>query len=190
MSDDFQCFDCDFVKDVNLTYSFNVLVSERNVSVANFCRHYPGELKLGVLNAGESVVQVSGCGNKVVLLTETGELLKVTCLDKNGEIEYNLQPAAKFLHCEGDKIVKIACGAKINVALSVEGKLFRIPEEIFKNKIKVKDIAVGREHCVILCESGAIYTFGSGRYFFQNNSYLLVVLSFCSIDVIVVVKNP
>lgn len=168
ISDDFQCFDYDLVKDVNLTYSFNVLVTERQVSIANFCGHSSDKLKLGDLNAEQGVVQVSGCGNKVVLLTETGELYKVICLNKNGEIVYNLQAVAKFLHSKGDKIVKIVCGAKINVALSQEGILFRIPEEICSDKIKAKDIVVGREHCVILSESGALYTFGSGRYFFTK----------------------
>lgn len=163
LANDYRCFEHDFVKDVNLTYSYSVLVTDRSVFLANFCEHHPDELKSKVLDVGEGVFQASGCNNKVVLLNGSGELFRMVCLSRNEVIDYELQPIAKFVHAEGDKIVKIACGAKINVALTKQGKLFRFPDQIDVGEIKIKDIAAGREHCVVLDENGAVYTFGTGR---------------------------
>lgn len=163
LANDFRCFEQDFVKDVNLTYSYSVFVTDRSVFLANFCEHHPDALKSKVLDAGEGVFQASGCSNKVLLLSESGELFKVVCLSRNEVIDYELQQVPKFVHVEADKIVKIACGAKINVALTKQGKLFRFPDEIDVGAIRIKDIAAGREHCVVLDESGAVYTFGAGR---------------------------
>lgn len=163
LANNFRCFEQDFVKDVNLTYSYSVLVTDRSVFLANFCEHYPDGFKSRVLDAGEGVFQASGCNNKVVLLNEKGELFKVVCLSSTGVVDYELQPVAKFVHSEGDRIAKIACGARITVALTAQGKLFRFPDEIDVGRIKIKDIAVGREHCIVLDESGAVYTFGAGR---------------------------
>lgn len=163
LSNSFQCFELDSVKDVNLTYSFAVLVSDSSVYLANFCEHYPGSWNSKVLDSDRGVIQASGSNNKVILLNDKGELIKIVCSSNEGTIDYALQQVTKFMNSEDDKIVKIACDAKINVALTKNGKLFRFPDEIDTRKIKIKDIAAGREHCVILDENGAVYTFGAGR---------------------------
>lgn len=161
LANDFQCFDYDCVKDVNLTYSFTVLVIDCNVSLTSFCGHFSDCSR--ILNANNSVIQASGCSNNVILLTRNGELLKVVCLSNNGIVDYTLQPVIQFVRLEDDKIVKIACGSRINVALSEQGRLFRFSEEINVGDIKIKDIVAGKEHCVVLAENGTVYTFGAGR---------------------------
>lgn len=163
--DSFRSFDYDCVKDVNLTYSFCVLVTERKVYITNFCEHYPEKQRSLDLCAEKNIVQASGCSNRVVLLSEDGELFKVVISNGNTNVRYSLEPITKLLHSTADKIVKIACNSRINIALSKEGRLFSIPNEIDRHGIDVADVAVGREHCVVLDKNGNVYTFGSGRYY-------------------------
>lgn len=165
ISEEFQCYECD-VKNVNLTYSFSVLLQNHSASFANFCKHYPNYENATPLTVDKNVIQTSGCNNNIILLTDKGDLFKIVCSSDEEKIQYSLQPINKFIYSEHDWIVKIACGPKINVALSKLGKLFRFPDEINIGKIKIKDIAAGREHCVILAENGSVYTFGAGRYFY------------------------
>lgn len=161
--EDFHCFDYSSVKDVNLTYSYCVVATERGAFLGNFCKHHTDVACSKVLCKDETIVQVSVCNNRGILLNEKGELSKILPTDKNGFADLFLQPVTRFLHSDRDRIVKVACGAKISVALSKEGKLFRIPDEI-PCDLKIKDIVGGREHCMILDERGTVYTFGTGRY--------------------------
>lgn len=158
--DNFESFECDNISEVNITYTLHLLLNEQVVyfgdSISEICQNGS---KLPIT---EKVIRVSGTNNYIVLLCDSGKLLKAKVNDKN---EIDVIPLPILLsnsNDENDKIVNIACGSKINVAISKLGKLFNIPVEL-KFRRTIVDVAVGKEHCILLDPAGRTYTFGSGR---------------------------
>lgn len=158
--DCFTNFECHKISDINITYSLHLLLSENKVYLADCCSKMCE--KCFQLPVTEDIIKISSTNNHIVLLCSNGKLLKVKI---NEKLESDITALPVLLHNNenGDKIVNITCGSKINVAISKEGKIFNIPIELnFKHK-GIINVVVGKEHCVLLDTEGKVFTFGSGR---------------------------
>ncbi|KAF5288642.1 hypothetical protein FQA39_LY15337 [Lamprigera yunnana] len=94
------------------------------------------------------VKQLECVDSKIICISDVNELIRY---EENGEFVL----IAK-------NIVKVACGAKINVALTDDGKLLNLPHELQFQNFNLKDVVTGCEHCLLLDDLGKVYTFGCG----------------------------
>lgn len=160
--DNFRTFECNNIADINITYTSHLLLSEQAVYVGDCCSKMCQKgFKLPI---AEKIFRMSGTNNYIIALCDNGKLLKIKINNRN-EIDIATLPKLLSNHNnDSDKIVNIACGSKINVAVSKAGKIFNIPVELnFQCKTTIVDVAVGKEHCILLDQDGKTYTFGSGR---------------------------
>lgn len=159
--DNFVTFECDNISGINITYNMHLLLSEQAVYLGDCCSEMCR--KCFQLPISEKIIRMSGTNNYIIVLCDSGKLLKARINDK---IAIDVTPLPALLgNCnnESDKIVNIACSSKINIAVSKEGKIFNIPIELSFKCNTIVDLAVGKEHCILLDQVGRTYTFGSGR---------------------------
>lgn len=139
-------------------YTYTLLLSSDN-SVLNIQRTQPQTIKLP---DNLRVKQVSCADTKFVIVTDCGSIYKYDLiLQKLSQLPNFLS----FSDTEaGDKIVHIACGCAITVALSKFGKLFSSLNKLDFEHRNIVDVQVGNEHCLLLDGDGKVYSFGRGRY--------------------------
>ena len=65
-------------------------------------------------------------------------------------------------------MVKTACGDYHNLGLDAQGQAFSLPSPLHIHgfpgspALKVTDVACGKEHCMVLTETGQVYSWGGG----------------------------
>lgn len=152
----FENFDVDDDSEINITYSYALLLSEGEVYHARSFEELPHKNDRFLIS---DIIQVSGDNDPVIALSDDSILYK---LSLNEAFESTVDAIPRFFPANTE-IVKIASGAKITVALSASGEIFNVPNRLnFKHR-GIVDVVVGREHCILLDKRGNIYTFGSGR---------------------------
>lgn len=114
-----------------------------------------------------NIIQEISCADtKILILSEIGDIYKFQLEELiKGKVDPvripNLLSSVDIQ--SGDKIVHIACGYAMNVAVSKLGKVFSVPNELrFKND-EIIEVCVGQEHCLLLDNDGKVYSFGCGR---------------------------
>lgn len=136
----------------SIAHTYSVLASDTFIKLyCNLARTQ----QLDLCNAKISRVTVGD--DKVLVLTEEGQLLKVSLKD------CSLAPLPKFIPNE-DRVKFISSTSKLFMAYSETGLLYTIPEQVdFVNR-NIVDMQCGREHCLLLDADGNVYSFGAGRY--------------------------
>lgn len=154
----FNSFEYETDCDLNITYSYCLLLEKGSV----FYAHSLDELskKCNKFPLDKRIVSISGSNDPVVALSEDGDLFKLNLL---GENKPSVVSIPKLVH-DGGKIVKVASGSKITLAVSDEGNVFNIPVALNFRLKGITEIVAGREHCLILDGDGNVYSLGSGRY--------------------------
>ncbi|KAB0794726.1 hypothetical protein PPYR_11565 [Photinus pyralis] len=89
-----------------------------------------------------------GIDSRCLILSTNGVLLKYD-LTKSTWVELSRN------------ISKIAFGNKLAIALDSSGSIFNLPLQLEFNR-RIIDMATGCEHCLLLDESGRVYSFGRG----------------------------
>lgn len=119
--------------------------------------------KIQKLLCNTKILDIACAENRVLFLNNNFELYKINIKDDN-EITPVILQNKRFEEEQKEKIIKISCGNKINVAVTQCGKVYNLPNELdFKND-NIIDISCGCEHCLILDSKGCVYSFGRGRY--------------------------
>ncbi len=148
----------------------------------NFGQHYPRDIIYLILSVKIKTIRIS-CGQSQTFISRNntiyaagsnldGRLGLGDCIDKLNMVKF-----------EKKDIKKIVCGGFHTVALSFnpnkicvwgynnKGQLGlghtvneKIPKEVILPE-KIKSVSCGREHTIVLAESGAYYGFGDNRYF-------------------------
>lgn len=96
------------------------------------------------------------CDNNILILSDSGEIFRV-----NVDEDWKVNKVSHFTDCD-DKVKFISSRCKLNVAYTQKGYLYTIPLKLnFMNQSLV-DVQTGREHCILLDDSGKVYTFGAG----------------------------
>ncbi|XP_019528473.3 E3 ISG15--protein ligase HERC5 [Aedes albopictus] len=117
------------------------------------------------VDAGSRIVQLSANNWYCLILLENGHLLKY-------DIYSQQTNKLDFLTVENspetestETITHIACGEKVSVAVTSPGKfVFNIPSKTFTfpKHVRIRKIAVGLEHCLLLTGNGDVYSWGCG----------------------------
>lgn len=103
------------------------------------------------------VVDASASDTRLVFLDADGDLHVLDFLDR--EVQLRVKP--RFVEV-GDRAVRISCGFGINVALTIAGHVYNIPNKMrFSNK-ELVDVKTGNEHCLLLDKTGNVFSFGNG----------------------------
>lgn len=61
-----------------------------------------------------------------------------------------------------DSIVRVCCGVTFDVAVSTSGCAFVLPSPIYYPGVRVTQVACGSEHCLLLTETGQVFSWGMG----------------------------
>jgi alpha-tubulin suppressor-like RCC1 family protein len=102
------------------------------------------------------ITQISCNEDKVLVLLDNGELLKITdCVTK--------VPKLMDLDCD-DYITRISCGSKLTTALTKKGVVYNVPNKLDFDGREIVDMKTGREHCLLLDKTGNVFSFGRGRW--------------------------
>lgn len=114
------------------------------------------------LAEGTEIVGLSANDEAVTVLNQEGNLLKVNLYN------YEVNTVPNFLNVEDrdetDRLSKIACGSNLTVGVTAHGNVFNGPNRLDFVGQNIVDVCVGREHCLLLENSGDVYSFGRGRY--------------------------
>lgn len=144
------CFDLDCIEHFELSHTFSVMSCSAN------------ELKINCNLANKALIniekikQIAVTEKIILILDDAGQLFKAAIDD------WKITAVPKFVE-DNDKLRIISSNSKLNVAYSERGYLYSIPEKLaFCNK-DIVAVKTGREHCVLLDQSGNVYTFGVGR---------------------------
>lgn len=139
----------------------NVLIwSNKKLILSGFVNEEPGKSVLLDTPFKESVIQIS-CGKNVsTVVTSNGQVWQYNL---NCGVWKNLSNLfyAEIPDKEQGKIVKVCNGDTLNVALSDTGVAYCMPN-ILNYSGKIKDVACGKEHGVLLTEEGSVLTWGGG----------------------------
>ncbi|XP_053683930.1 uncharacterized protein LOC128734002 [Sabethes cyaneus] len=113
------------------------------------------------------IVQISASTWHCLVLLENGDLFKY-------DFGNNRSVCLEFLSAEStdselssterEKITHIACGDRMSVAVTCRKAVFSIPSRIFSfpRHVRVAQVAVGLEHCLLLTSNGDVYSWGGG----------------------------
>lgn len=147
------------IVDIILGHTF--IITQKSDTV-----EFSGSIKNNVnLQETSTIKRIANADNVIFILYTNGLLSKVDT------IKGDVSDISNFLNVEDpdddnkDYITEIACGSKINIALSLNNKLFNIPNKLDYKGRRIKQIAVGHEHCLVLDQNGDVYSFGCGMYF-------------------------
>lgn len=153
---DFSVLNCDSLQ--NLVFSHTYIAAQN----ADTIKFYGGVSSKLSIQEVKNVSQMVAVDNITYILHDDGTIKKVDTA--SGKIAN----VPNFLQVENpgsaDYITKIACGAKMNAAVSFNNNVYNIPNKIEYNGKRVTDIAAGHEHCLILDDHGNVYSFGNGLY--------------------------
>ncbi|KAI4461841.1 regulator of chromosome condensation (rcc1) repeat [Holotrichia oblita] len=140
----------------NLVFS-HTYIAAQNANTITFYGRVSSNLSIQEVR---NISQIAAVDNITYILYNDGTIKKVDTA--SGEIT----DVPNFLQTENpgtsDYITKIACGSKMNVAVSYNNDVYNIPNKIEYNGKRVKDVASGHEHCLILDNYGNVYSFGNG----------------------------
>lgn len=153
----FTKFDRD-INNLHLTLSYYLVQTSDNEFYINFFEENESRRKVLFQPDGEVFKHVSGGRNAFTLLTEKGDIFRLKFNQSDG---CTVDKIPRFLEDE-ERVENIACGHTMDVILTSKGKLYDLPKEVYFHCDGIKDIAVGREHCIILSKNGQVYTFGNG----------------------------
>lgn len=96
---------------------------------------------------------------RIIILCENGDCLKLDC-----DEEFTIKMLVNLLNDGStDKITNVSCGSKMTVFYSEMGKVFTLANPLKFEKMDIIQIECGREHCLLLDQTGNIYSFGRGR---------------------------
>lgn len=147
------------------------------VDSGHFCslfRHCDGNLHLyGAANQKtfqtleledtKDVSQARALDDKVMLLKANGDLFKIDLEDTSSRVKLpNFTRVESADH--SDQLVQLAFSRTMNVLLTSNNNLFNLSSRLDVKQESISDFRTGIEHCLVLTESGNIYTFGQGRY--------------------------
>ncbi|XP_062565978.1 E3 ubiquitin-protein ligase HERC2 [Armigeres subalbatus] len=121
--------------------------------------------KSHTVDCGSPIVQLSANNWYCLALLEDGILLKY-------DIYSQQMSKLDFLSVENstetksaESITHIACDDKVSVAVTSPGNfVFNIPNKTytFPKHVRIKKVAVGLEHCLLLTGNGDVYSWGCG----------------------------
>ncbi|CAH1394813.1 unnamed protein product [Nezara viridula] len=145
---------------VSVSWSNILIWSNKKLILSGFVNGEPGKSESLDIPFKESVIQTS-CGKLVsTIVTSSGQVWQYNI---DSGIWKNISNLfyAEVLDKDQGKIVKVCNGGTLNVALSDTGVAYCIPN-ILNYSGKIKDVACGKEHGVLLTEDGSVLTWGGG----------------------------
>lgn len=110
------------------------------------------------------------CGNNtfVLVLLDTHELWKIILITGEKQKLNFLNTETELQQTSNEdnnrQIIDIDCGETISVAVTNDNAIFSIPTLVHQlpKHQKIKKIACGNEHCVLLTSNGDIFCWGMG----------------------------
>ncbi|XP_073969135.1 RCC1 domain-containing protein 1-like [Rhodnius prolixus] len=148
-------------RDVDMTWS-NILISKGKCAVlSGFLNGKPNQSIILETPDKQEIIQGRCIRNKnCLLLTSQGKYWQYNLENLEWKELNNLYlPIDKNL---SEKLVKIAIGEVINAVLSDAGSVWYMGNKLSPSEIKVLDIDCGKEHGILLSDTGNIYTWGGG----------------------------
>lgn len=103
------------------------------------------------------IAQIVTCDDNILILSDSGEIFRV-----NAGRDWKVNKVSHFTDCD-DKVKFISSKCKLNVAYTQNGYLYAIPLKLNFRDQSLVDVQAGREHCILLDDTGKVYTFGAGR---------------------------
>ncbi|KDR22087.1 probable E3 ubiquitin-protein ligase HERC4 [Zootermopsis nevadensis] len=153
------------VKGAFVSWSCMAVMSGTGVYLLGFVGGRSHQLKQLTLPDSQDALQVSCSRGHALLLTPCGKCWRY-CM-KTGlwrRIDRFTMTERELEHKDTgtDPIVRVCCGSTFDVALSESGHAFVLPSPIYHPGVKVTQVACGNEHCLLLTETGQVFTWGRG----------------------------
>ncbi|XP_055528461.1 probable E3 ubiquitin-protein ligase HERC3 [Wyeomyia smithii] len=116
---------------------------------------------------GSSIVKLSACSWYCLVLLENCDLFKYDFNDNRSVrldflgVEFADSDQSADEH---EIITHLACGDRVSIATTSRKSVFTIPSRIhtFPRHVRIVQIAVGLEHCLLLTANGDVYSWGGG----------------------------
>ncbi|KAF2892607.1 hypothetical protein ILUMI_13565 [Ignelater luminosus] len=145
------------VTSIEFNQTFSVIFKNENIYLHGRKADKTHQIQRIEIPENLKILQIS-CTDDKVLFLANDSILKLD-LNKCDRLVPEPLPSNIF---SNDPIIKIASGSKINAALTEQGTLYTFFNKLnFSNK-DIVDICAGREHCLILDDTGNVYSFGRG----------------------------
>lgn len=120
------------------------------------------------------ISKICTCSKFCLVLLETGSLFKINVVEDFEKRELNFlnvvtETPKKSIFVtnrirEVEKVIDVACGENICIAISNFSTVYNIPSKTFQfeRHVKIKKLCCGSEHSILLTSCGDIYTWGVG----------------------------
>ncbi|GJQ87441.1 hypothetical protein Trydic_g19206 [Trypoxylus dichotomus] len=152
--DSFKATEYADLKDIVLGHTYIIL---QNDNIAFY----------GGVNSNLPLEEIKGTKEIIAIDNITYILYNSGTIKKLDTATGRIADIPNFLNVENpendeDFVNKIACGTKINVAVTRNNKIYNIPNRLEYKGRRIKQIVTGHEHCLILDSNGDVYSFGCG----------------------------
>lgn len=146
-------FNLEQITQFELGHTFTVVVTNNRVMV--YCKF--AERECVKLPDDVHIAQIAICDANILILSDNGEIFRV-----NVDKDWGINKVGHFTDSD-DRVKFISSKCKLNIAYTQKGYLYTIPLKLNFTNQSLVDVQTGREHCILLDNSGKVYTFGAGR---------------------------
>lgn len=146
-------YESEVIKNFGLNYSFSYFLTKDSLLM------FPKTKKEIIIDTTK-IIKIASNDERIIGLYDDGRLAK---LDYDEVLTMKNVPKLWDTELDCDNIVNVSCGSKIDVFYSKKGQLFTTTRKLKFEKDNVAQIECGREHCLLLDETGNVYSFGRGR---------------------------
>ncbi|KAK9501886.1 hypothetical protein O3M35_012524 [Rhynocoris fuscipes] len=144
--------------DADVTWSNALIIKDNRAIISGFLNGKPGASVPLETPDNDDIIQGTCDQKHCFLITKKGK-----CWQYNIESlvwkEINYLP---LTNSNENSIIKVALGVTVNAALTNKGEVWNFGNQLSSAEMKVVDIDCGKEHGILLTDSGYVYTWGSG----------------------------
>ncbi|XP_054264498.1 uncharacterized protein LOC128987591 [Macrosteles quadrilineatus] len=147
------------------SWSYCLVIIDNTLFLCGFLGGISNSSKSLKTPNGKTICQASCNRRQVLCVTEDG-----CCWQYNVETDLWKDLTNILLSdvdiCDEDTspviITKVCCGELVTAILTSKGEVFNWPNKLTLPSVKVKDIACGRAHIILLSDNGQVFSVGEG----------------------------
>lgn len=150
-------FEFEVIKQVWINYSYILISTDTDYLIF----HKEGVCNLTSLIPKQTVL-ITTNDDQVICLNRSGKLFKICLADNFSNIQELC--SLDYVESSNNSFVNIRSSSKLIVTHLADGTVYNVLEKLKFTCNSVIDIQCGKEHCLLLDETGNLYSFGKGSH--------------------------